>query len=96
MCNRCGSFDARWEPACGRGTIASWIVNHHAFDAATSSPYVVLMVRLDEQDDVVLPGAFAGPPDGTGLAVGARVQVEIVRAPASNRDDVPLLQWSLL
>ena len=51
-CNRCGSFASRWEAASGRGTVASWIVNRHAFGAAPSSPYVVLLVRLEEQDDV--------------------------------------------
>ena len=51
--------------------MASWIVNHHPFGDAFPSPYVVVTGRLDEQDDILIPGGYAGPPDGTGLVMGA-------------------------
>src|SRR5437870_106855 len=70
ICGRCGSLAWRWVPASGRGVVASWIVNHHAFNSAFPSPYVVLLVRLEEQDDLLLPGAYAGDPAGSDLAVG--------------------------
>jgi uncharacterized OB-fold protein len=60
ICNRCGSFDAEWAAVSGRGTVAGWIVNHHAFSADVASPYAVILVRLDEQDDCKLVGSFAG------------------------------------
>ena len=60
LCNRCGSFDSAWEPASGLGTIASWVVNHHAFSNDFVPPYPVVMVRLDDQDDVLLIGSFTG------------------------------------
>jgi len=60
ICNRCGSFDAEWAAVSGRGTVTGWIVNHHAFSADVASPYAVILVRLDEQDDCKLVGSFAG------------------------------------
>jgi uncharacterized OB-fold protein len=93
VCNRCGSFDVGWQRASGRGSVATWIVNHHAFANGAPSPYVVLMVRLDEQDDLLLPGAYAGPVDGTGLVLDAPVEVELV--PATNQEPVTLLRWRL-
>jgi uncharacterized OB-fold protein len=96
ICNRCGSFDARWEQVSRRGTVASWIVNHHAFDPAKPSPYVVVMVRLAEQDDLLLPGAYAGPADGADLAVGAPVLAELEHVEATeNGEPATLLRWRL-
>ena len=48
-------------------TIASWIVTHHAFLPGFEAPYVVLTVRLAEQDDLLLPGGYDGPADDAGL-----------------------------
>ena len=95
ICNGCGSFEWSWAPASGKGTIASWIVNHHSFSDAFTSPYVVLAVRLDEQDDIVMYGSWAGAPDGTDLAVGMPVTVEFedVAAPDADDDGFSLLRW---
>jgi uncharacterized OB-fold protein len=73
MCGACGSFDWAWERAAGRGRVASWIVSRHPFLPDFPPPYVVLMVRQDEQEDLLLPGAFAGAPDDPRLFVGAEV-----------------------
>jgi uncharacterized OB-fold protein len=75
ICNRCASFDWAWEPASGSGTIASWIVTRHAFLPGFPAPYVVLTVRLREQDDLLLPGSYAGPADDPGLGVDVPVVV---------------------
>ncbi|HEY8217995.1 MAG TPA: zinc ribbon domain-containing protein [Acidimicrobiia bacterium] len=94
-CNRCGSFSTRWERVSGRGRVASWIVNRHTFGGAVPSPSVVLMVRLDEQDDLVLPGTSAGDAEGRDLALDLPVQVELVPgAPDGDGDAVTLLRWS--
>jgi uncharacterized protein len=71
LCGACGSFAWTWEPASGRATVVSWIVNHHPFGDAFPSPYVVVTGRLDEQDDILIPAGYAGPPDGGGLVIGA-------------------------
>ncbi len=88
ICNRCGSFDHEWEPVTGAGTVASWIVNHHAFSADFTPPYAVVTVRLDDQDDLLVIGSFAGVIDelATGLAVHAVFD--------DVGDGVTLLSWS--
>ena len=58
LCNRCGSLDWSWLAASGRATVASWIVDEHPFTDAFPVPYVVVMARLDEQDDILVPGTF--------------------------------------
>jgi len=94
ICNGCGSFDWSWEPASGKGTISSWIVNHHSFSDAFTSPYVVLAVRLDEQDDVVMYGSWAGAQDGSDLSIALAVAVEFDDvAPVDDQEGFTLLRW---
>jgi hypothetical protein len=92
---------SHWEPASGRGTIVSWIVNRHAFSPAFASPYVVVSVRLDEQDDVVMPSGWGGLGDGSDLAVGMPVSVTFVDLDADEADEADagggpatLLSWN--
>ena len=106
LCNRCGSLAWRWVPASGRGTVASWIVNHHAFGSGAGgrpAPYVVVLVRLDDQADILIPGGWDGAPDGTDLHAGLPVvagfdDVELgdVDDPldtSGESDRVALLRW---
>ncbi|AGP60232.1 Zn-ribbon domain-containing OB-fold protein [Streptomyces rapamycinicus] len=76
MCNGCGSFAWTWETADGRGTVASWTVCHRALQPGRQVPYVVLLVRLAEGDDLILPGGWNGPQDGAGLHIGLPVVAE--------------------
>jgi len=89
MCGSCGSFSWRWTPASGRGLVASWIVNRHPFFPGMAVPSVVVTVRLGDADDVLIPGGWAGSPDGSGLRVGLPVQVGF----AENSEGVVLLVW---
>ena len=41
-------------------------------------PYVVLLVRLDDQSDILMPGSYEGPTDGQDLEVGLPVRVGFV------------------
>ena len=68
MCNQCGSLVWSWRELSGRASVATWLVNHHAFGEA-STPYVVVLARLDEQADILVPGAWAGAADGSDLSV---------------------------
>jgi uncharacterized OB-fold protein len=94
LCNRCGSLDWSWVAVSGRATTASWIVNRHAFSEAFGVPFVVVMARLDEQDDILLPGAYGGAPDGHDLHIGRRLVVAFddVAVP-EGADPVSLLRW---
>ncbi|MEE6140151.1 zinc ribbon domain-containing protein [Mycobacterium sp. 050128] len=93
VCNDCGSFESTWVPASGRGTIASWTVSHQPADPAGQSTTVV-MVRLDDQDDIFMPGYVDGPSDGCGLGIGLPVDVgfdEVEFGGAGRR--VAVLRW---
>lgn len=65
ICNRCHSFEGEWEGVSGRGRIVSWIRTHRAFapELADETPYVTVQVVLDEQDDLLLIGAWLGERD---------------------------------
>jgi uncharacterized OB-fold protein len=91
VCNRCASFEFAWEPASGRGTVAAWVVNHHPFSADFTTPYVVLTVRLAEQDDVMLIGSYRGAPDELSAGMAVRAVFDDVE----NVDgaSVTLLSW---
>lgn len=91
ICGRCGSFDWSWAPASGRGTVASWTVNHHTFDPAFRSPYTVVFVRLDEQEDIVMPGSLAA--DTEVVSIGTPVDVEYLDVPVEDGSAVTLLAW---
>lgn len=94
MCNVCGSFGWGWFPASGRGEIVSWIVNRHRFLPGVKAPYVVLSVRMAEQPDLVLPGAYGGPVDDSRLAIGAPVRAgfrDVLGEPPA-----ALLTWCLV
>jgi uncharacterized protein len=73
-CNDCGSSRGRWVPATGLGTVASWTVTHRT-GAVDAGQFVVVVVRLDDQDDIVMPGYIDGPADGAGLSIGLPVAV---------------------
>jgi uncharacterized OB-fold protein len=88
ICGRCGSLEWSFAAASGDGTIASWIVNRHGFGGAFPLPSTAILVRLAEQDDLVLPGGWAGAADGSDLEMGMTVRVGF-----DDVDDVTLLRW---
>lgn len=92
ICNGCGSFDWSWQRPSGQATVASWIVTRHAFLPGFEAPYVVLTARLAEQPDLLIPGGYHGPPDGTGLHIGGPLTVGYHDV---TTDDGPwtLLRW---
>jgi uncharacterized protein len=95
ICNRCASFDWEWEPASGYGTIASWVVTHHAFLPGFEAPYAVVTVRLDEQDEILMIGGLVDPPGVPRLQVGAPVAAEFVDIAGADPAR-SLLAWKLL
>jgi uncharacterized OB-fold protein len=63
------------------------VVNHHAFSADFASPYVVLLVRLDEQADCKLIGSFRGAIDGVRAGLPVRAVFDDVA------EGITLLAW---
>ncbi|MGW3472792.1 Zn-ribbon domain-containing OB-fold protein [Saccharopolyspora sp. NPDC000995] len=94
LCNACGSFDWQWTEANGTGTIATWTVSHRTYQPDHTTPYVVVLVRLAEADDVILPGGWAGAPDGSDLAVDLQVRACFQDLPATDIEPAAaLLVW---
>ena len=78
-----------WTESAGTGEVYSWIVTHQPYgpDLAELVPYPVALVRLDEQDDIMIPGRYVGVAD---LAQGLRVRVRTEVA----TEDIGLLTWA--
>ena len=98
ICNRCWSLEWTWLAASGRATVASWIVNRHRFIPSLESPYTVVLGRLEEQEDILIPGAWGGRPDGSELAVGLPIDAgfeDLPVDPAGGGGSQPLavIRW---
>lgn len=88
ICSGCHGFDLCWTEAGGGGEVYSWVVTHQPYgpDLARLVPYTVALVRVDEQDDILIPGRYVG---ATEIHQGLRVRA--LAEPAT--DDVGLLTW---
>lgn len=91
LCSACGSFAATWTPTSGRGTVASWIVNHHPFGPAYPTPYIVAEIRLDEAPDLLLPGGWAAEADD--LAIDRPVEALFIDHHPAEGNPFTLLAW---
>ena len=69
----------------GEGTVFTYTVNHHAFNPALPTPYVIAIIELAEQDDLRLATNIVDcEPDSvtTGMPVAVRLEGrQIVFAP---------------
>lgn len=69
-------------------------MNRHGFGGAFPLPSTVVLVRLAEQDDLLLPGGWAGSADGVDLAVGLSVVVGFEDIESEGGDsDQAVLSW---
>jgi hypothetical protein len=93
-CNDCGGDQYAWEQASGRGRIASWTVTHRAAPGVPT-PYVVVLVRIAEQDDIFLPGNYEGPNDGSDLDIDRGVVAGFDQIEADDGATATLLRWRL-
>jgi uncharacterized OB-fold protein len=77
ICPHCGSEDQVWEKACGRGTIHSFTIARQSTTRGFQAelPYVVVLVALEEDPDVLILTNLVGPVDLDGLDVGDPVAV---------------------
>ena len=58
ICSGCQNEGMKWEPVAGTGEVHSWIVTHQVYAPTFVDlvPYTIVLVRLDEQDDILVPG----------------------------------------
>jgi uncharacterized OB-fold protein len=89
ICSGCHGSALEWVDSPGTGEVYSWIVTHQPYgrDLAELVPYPVALVRLDEQDDILIPGRYIGTVE---LSQGLRVRVQTEVA----SEDIGLLLWT--
>jgi uncharacterized OB-fold protein len=75
ICNKCHSFDMKWEPVSGKGTLYSFEVMHMQSITGFEDkvPYTTVLVELEEQPKLL----FLGYRDGKGedLKMGMPMEV---------------------
>ncbi|RZT87136.1 hypothetical protein EV383_4044 [Pseudonocardia sediminis] len=86
LCPVCHSDGVEPLEACGRGTVHSWTVAHHAFDPAFADdlPYTLVTVDVEEGPRVLA----RLEPDTAGLQIGRPVTIGF--APGAGGVPVPL------
>lgn len=47
-CHTCGSWEGRWAPVAGTGTLHSWTVVEHQVHPAYPVPHTIVLVQLDD------------------------------------------------
>jgi uncharacterized OB-fold protein len=77
ICPRCGREDLLWMEASGRGTIHSFTIARQSTTRGFQSelPYVVVLVAVEEDPDVLVLTNLVGPVDLDALDVGDPVTV---------------------
>jgi uncharacterized OB-fold protein len=73
-CPMCEGRDVDPEPVSGRGSVASFTVNHQKWEPELQVPYVMALVELEEQRDIRLVTNIVNCPS-EAVAIGMQVQV---------------------
>jgi uncharacterized OB-fold protein len=91
ICSFCQSANLEWNQVKGTGEVHSWIVTHNVYSPAFAKlvPYTTVLVRLDEQDDILIPGRLLSDVE---LRQGLRVKA----APERLTDQIGELTWVAL
>ena len=89
ICSRCYGLALEWRPVGGTGTVRSWVTTHHAYVPVLASivPYTTVLVQIDEQDDISIPGRLVGDVE---VREGLRVRV----VPERRNDEIGPLHWA--
>jgi uncharacterized OB-fold protein len=94
VCPRCQNRDAEkyaYEVVAGRGTIVNWTVirDHMVAGFEQSGPITHVLVRLEEQDDLMYPATLVGDLDELALDAPVRVLFRDVT------DEITIPYWEL-
>ena len=74
VCPHCNALTVAPKSVSGRGTVATFTVNHQAWTPELAEPYVVAIVELDDQPGLrVLSNVIGIAPEQ--VRIGLRVQV---------------------
>lgn len=74
VCPRCLSRSLAYTPLSGRGRVHSFTLNHRVWNPTMPTPYVVVLVELDEQPGLRLMSNVVGC-DPEAVRIGMRVRV---------------------
>jgi uncharacterized protein len=90
ICSGCHGEHLEWEAPSGTGEVYSWVVTHQPYapDLATIVPYITALVRIDEQNDILIPGRFVSDVE---VRQGLRVRA----APERVTDEIGVLNWEV-
>src|ERR1051325_3189513 len=89
VCPRCQSRELGWAAVCGRGTVASFTVNHQRWMPDMEVPYVIGLVELVEQGDLRLTTNIVGcPADAVRIGMPVRVTFQ----PMGNEIALPFFE----
>ena len=92
MCPRCNSVNRYWDKVSGKGKIYAWFVVHHAThpDFMDDVPYMVVVVRLDDQSDLHVPCTMINcTPEDMKIDLPVEVIFDDVT------DEITLPRWKL-
>lgn len=82
MCSACHGRALCYEVTSGKGTVYSFVVNHHPWRPGLADPYVIALVELDDQPNLRLTSNIVGcEPDE--VSIGMRVVVHFVEQDGS-------------
>ncbi|MBV6761768.1 Zn-ribbon domain-containing OB-fold protein [Rhodococcus opacus] len=94
MCNACGSFDWAWLTTAGTGSVVSWTVARRGFSPSPVAPFTVVLARLSEGPNLIVPGGWAGDIDASDLSVGMRVRADFTAMDPAKNAPTALITWS--
>jgi uncharacterized OB-fold protein len=88
LCSGCHGEALAFEAPSGMGEVYSWVVTYQPYapDLARMVPYTIALVRLDEQDDILIPGRLVS---GVDVRQGLRVRA----LPERVTDEIGVLTW---
>ena len=80
-----------WEPVAGTGDVHSWIVTHQVYapNFVELVPYTIVLVRIDEQEDILIPGPLVSDGSEPEVHQGLRVRAVTERVD----DSIGQLAW---
>jgi len=90
ICSGCQGEGLEWKPVKGTGEVYSWVVTHRAYTPhfVALVPYTIALVRIDEQDDILIPGRLLSEVE---VYQGLRVRA----APERLSDGLGHLNWDV-
>jgi uncharacterized OB-fold protein len=88
VCSGCHGERLEWHPVSGRGEVHSWVTTHRAYTPSLVDlvPYTIVLVRLDEQPDILIPGRLVGQ-------VEASAHLRVRAVPVDVGEGLGVLDW---